>query len=68
VVHQKAFDDVKGVIVKDMALAYPDYSTKFEINTYASSKQMVAVIVQGNRPIAFFGRKCSATKIQYSHS
>ncbi len=39
-VHQKAFNDVKAVIAKDLALAYPDYSKEFEIYTDASSRQM----------------------------
>ena len=38
-VHQKAFNDIKAVIAKDVALAYPDYSKEFEIYTDASSKQ-----------------------------
>ena len=45
-VHQKAFDDVKAVIAKDVALAYPDYSKEFEIYTDVSSKQTGAVITQ----------------------
>ena len=57
--HQKAFDDVKAVIAKDVALAYPDYSKEFEIYTDASSKQMGTVITQQNRPTAFFSRKLS---------
>ncbi len=52
-VYQKAFDDVKAVIAKDVALAYPDYSKEFEIYTDTSSQQMGAVITQQNRPIAF---------------
>jgi hypothetical protein len=36
-VHQKAFDDVKAIIAKDVSLAYPDYSKAFEIYTNASS-------------------------------
>ena len=65
-VHQKAFDDVKKVIAKDAALAYPDYSKEFEIYTDASSKQMGAVITQQNRPIVFFRRKLSETQQKYS--
>jgi hypothetical protein len=36
-VHQKALDDVKAIIAKDVALAYPDHSKAFEIYTDASS-------------------------------
>jgi hypothetical protein len=53
-VHQRAFDHAKATIAKDVVLAYPDYSQVFEIYTYASSKQLGAVITQDNRPIAFF--------------
>ena len=55
-VHQIAFDNVKATIARDLVLAYPDYSQDFEIYTDASSKQLGAVITQGNRPIAFFSR------------
>jgi hypothetical protein len=70
-VHQRAFNHVKATIAKDVVLAYPDYSKVFEIYTDASSKQLRAVITQGNRPIEFFSQKlsnmqhkCSATKIE----
>ncbi len=53
-VHQRAFGHVKATIVREVVLAYPDYSKVFEIYTDASSKQLGAVITQENRPIAFF--------------
>ncbi len=65
-VHQKAFDQVKATIAKDVVLAYPDYSKVFEIYTDASSKQLGVVITQGNRPIAFFSQKLSDTQHKYS--
>ena len=65
-IHQKAFNDVKAVIAKDVDLAYPDYSKEFEIYTDASSKQMGAVITQQNRPIALFSRKLSETQQKYN--
>eukprot|EP00804_Cyclotella_cryptica_P017168 CCRYP_013110-RA/>CCRYP_013110-RA protein AED:0.23 eAED:0.23 QI:0/0/0/1/0/0/2/0/214 len=65
-VHQKAFDDVKTMIAKDVVLAYPDYSREFEIYTDASSKQLGSVITQGNRPLEFFSRKLSTAQQKYS--
>ncbi len=47
-------------------LAYPDYSKVFEIDTDASSKQLGAVITQGNRPIVFFSQKLSNAQHKYS--
>ena len=61
-VHQKAFNDGKAIIRRDMALAYPDFSEEFEIYIDASSQQMGAVITQQNRPISFFSRKQSTTQ------
>ena len=65
-VHQKAFDDAKATIAKEVVLAYPDYSKVFEIYTDASSKQLGSVITQDNRPLAFFSRKLSDTQQRYS--
>ena len=65
-VHQIAFDNVKATIARDVVLAYPDYSKEFEIYTDASSKQLGAVITQGNKPIAFFSRKLTETQQRYS--
>jgi hypothetical protein len=65
-VHQRAFDHIKATIAKDVVLAYPDYSKVFEIYTDASSKQLGAVITQGNRPIAFFSRKLFDAQRKYS--
>ena len=56
-VHQISCDNVKATIARDVCLAYPDYLQEFEIYTNASSKQLGAVITQGNKPIAFFNRK-----------
>ena len=61
-VHQRAFDKVKSTIVKDVVLAYPDYSKPFDIYTDASATQLGAVITQNNRPLAFFSRKLSDTQ------
>ena len=60
------FDNVKATIARDVVLAYPDFSQEFEIYTDASSKQLGAVITQGNRPIAFFSRKLTKMQQHYS--
>ena len=61
-VHQKAFDDMKEVIVCDVVLSYPDFDKTFEIFTYASSRQLGEAITQNNRPISFFSQKLSNTQ------
>ncbi len=47
-------------------MAYPDYSEVFKIYTDASSKQLIAVITQNNRPVAFFSQKLSVAQCKYS--
>ncbi len=47
-------------------MAYPDFTKPFEIYTDASTMQLGSVIIQGNRPIAFFSRKLSVTQTKYS--
>jgi hypothetical protein len=65
-IHQQAFDNVKATIAKEVVLAYPDFTKPFEIYTDASMMQLGAVITQGNRPIAFFGRKLFVMQTKYS--
>jgi hypothetical protein len=64
--HQKAFEDIKATIARDVVLAYPDFTKTFEIFTDASSRQLGAVVTQNNRPIAFFSRKFSEAQTKYS--
>ena len=65
-IHQKAFDNIKAALACDMVLAYPDFSKEFELYTDASARQLGAVIVQENRPIAFFSHKLSEAQQKYS--
>ena len=64
-VHQRAFDNAKATIARDVALAYPDFSKEFEIYTDGSAHQIGAVITQGNRPLAFFSRKLTKCQKKY---
>ena len=64
--HQKAFEATKKAMSKDIMLAYPNYNMPFEVYTDASSRQLGAVIVQDNRPIALFSRKLSIAQQKYS--
>eukprot|EP00804_Cyclotella_cryptica_P009286 CCRYP_008956-RA/>CCRYP_008956-RA protein AED:0.19 eAED:0.20 QI:0/0/0/1/0/0/2/0/117 len=60
-VHQKAFDDVKTSIAKDVVLAYLDHSREFEIYTDALSQQLGSVITQGKGHL-----KLSTTQQKYN--
>ncbi len=65
-IHQIAFDNVKATIIKEVVLAYSDFSKPFEIYTDASTKQLGVVITQENRPIAFFIWKLSGAQSKYT--
>ncbi len=60
-VNQKAFNDAKATIAKDVPLAYPDYTKGFEIYTDGSKRKLGAVITSNNMLIAFFIRKPAAS-------
>jgi len=53
-IHHIAFDNIKATIARDIVLANPDYLQEFAMYTDAMSKQLGAVITQGNKPIALF--------------
>ena len=53
-IHQQAFDNVMATIARDVTLAYPDYTRGFEIYMDSSKFQLGSIIIQNNRPLAFF--------------
>jgi transposase InsO family protein len=63
---QKAFDTMKRIMARETLLAYPDFNAEFHIYTDASKVQLGAVIVQNNRPIAFFSRKLTPAQTRYT--
>ena len=52
--------------MKEVVLAYPDFTKPFEIYTNASTKQLGVVITQDNRPVAFFNRELSGAQSKYT--
>jgi hypothetical protein len=55
--HAKAFDEMKAIVSKDTLLSFPDYSQRFELYVDVSDKQLGAVLMQGNKVLAFFSKK-----------
>ena len=53
-VHQKAYDEVKRVISMETLLAFPDFDKEFHVFADASDVQLGAVIMQGNKRLAFY--------------
>jgi hypothetical protein len=65
-VHQKAFDDIKKIIGREVMLTFPDYSKSFHIYTDARDTQLGAVITQDDKHIAFYSRKLNSAQKRYT--
>jgi hypothetical protein len=65
-VHQKAFEDIKKIICREVMLTFPDFSKPFHIYTDASDTQLGAVITQDEKPIAFYSRKLNSAQKIYT--
>ncbi len=48
---------MKKVISKETLLTFPDFNKEFHVYTDASDYQLGAVIMQDNKPLAFYSRK-----------
>jgi hypothetical protein len=64
--HQKAFEDIKKIICREVMLTFPDFSKPFHIYTDASDIQLGAVIAQEEKPIACYSRKLNSAKKRYT--
>jgi hypothetical protein len=47
-------------------LTFPDFSKALYIYTYASDKQLGAVITQDEKPIALYSRKLNSAQQRYT--
>ena len=65
-VHQKSFDEMKKLVVRETLLTYPDFNKTFEIQTDASDLQLGACIMQEGKPIAFYSRKLNPAQTRYT--
>ena len=54
------------MVSAETLLSYPDWKLLFTVPTDASNKQLCAVIIQNNKPIAFFSRKLSKPRRNYT--
>jgi hypothetical protein len=58
----KAFETLKGILVKASVLKLPDFDKDFEIHSDTSDFAIGGVIVQDGRPVAFESKKLSETE------
>ena len=62
---QRSFEAMKTVMSQEALLTFPDFSKPFHIYTDASKYQLGAVIMQENKPIAFYSRKLNSAQKRY---
>jgi hypothetical protein len=63
---QEAFEEAKRMVLREAALAYPDFTKPFHIYTDASDYQLGGVIMQGEKPLAFYTRKLNNAQRNYT--
>ena len=54
------------MVSSEILLSYPDWKISFMVHTYASDKQLYAVIIQNNKHISFLYRILSKPKFNYT--
>jgi hypothetical protein len=55
--HEKAFENIKKIICREVMLTFPDFSRPVRIYTNASDKQLGAVITQDEKTYCILGYK-----------
>jgi hypothetical protein len=53
-------------VSQETLLAFPDFEKEFHVYTYASNKQLGAVIMQEGKPLAFHSRKLNSAQTCYT--
>ena len=62
----EAFESIKASMARETLLNFPDFSKEFHIFTDASNYQLGAVIMQDNKPLAFYSRKLNKCQRNYT--
>ena len=61
-----SFKELKRKVSSETLLSYPYWKLPFTVYTDASDKQLISVIRQNNKPIAFFSKKLSKPHRNYT--
>ncbi|KAE8988442.1 hypothetical protein PR001_g22040 [Phytophthora rubi] len=62
---QQAFEAVKEALASTVRLGFPESGRPFHVYTDASQLQLGAVIMQHDRPLIFWSKKCNAAQSLY---
>jgi transposase InsO family protein len=62
----EAFESIKASMARETLLNFPDFNKEFHIFTDASNYQLGAVIMQDDKPLAFYSRKLNKCQRNYT--
>jgi len=62
---ERAFKEMKKIVSQEVMLSFPDYTKRFQLYTDASDLQLGAVLMQGNKTLAFFSKKLNQAQRKY---
>ena len=62
----ESFESIKRSMARETLLNFPDFKKEFHIYTDASEYQLGAVIMQDNKPLAFYSRKLNKHQRRYT--
>jgi hypothetical protein len=62
----EAFESIKRSMARETLLNFPDFNKEFHIYTDASDYQLGAVIMQDDKPLAFYSRKLNKAQKNYT--
>jgi RNase H-like domain found in reverse transcriptase len=65
-VHKEAYKEVKWVISKETLLSFPDFNKPFHVYTNASNYQLGNVIMQDDKPLAFYSHRLNPAQKRYT--
>jgi hypothetical protein len=63
---QKAFEEIKRKLAREILLQFPDFNEPFIIHTDASKNQIGGVISQRGKPIAFYSKRLNSAQQNYT--
>ena len=63
---QKAFDEMKRLVCREMLLTYPWFDQLFILHTDSSQYQLGVIIEQQSGPLAYYSRKLSDAQRKYT--